>query len=133
MYLVGPIAPEVSLDVPILRLDRVWLADHAPRVQRARPPRFFVGPPLVDTLQRIAAHAPDDSLRPAIERGQQLYRFTEILQREGPQRAEAWYASNVRAPLPRHIFAIDQPARMNWPFVMEVGLFLVARAQAQAP
>ena len=39
MFLVGPIAAEIPPDVPIMTLDRAWLGDHAPRVQRAQPPR----------------------------------------------------------------------------------------------
>jgi spermidine synthase len=128
MYLVGPVAAEIRPEIPLLTLDRAWLNDHAPRVQRAQPPVFFVGRPLVETLQRIAAHAPQDALRPAIDRGQRLYEFCEILPREGPRRAAAWFDANV-GPLPSHIFGVDNPGQLSWPFPMEAGMFLIGRAR----
>ena len=131
MFLVGPVAPALPPGIRTMTLDRPWLADHAPRVQRQQPPPFLVGLPLVDTLRRVASHAPDGPLRAHIARGQQLYQFCEISEREGPRRATAWFDAHVFAPLPREIFAAPDPASLNWPFTMQTGLFLISRARSQ--
>src|SRR5262249_56608958 len=90
-FLVGPVAHVLPPELPRLTLDRPWLAEHAPRVQRAQPERWFVGRPLVAYLQRVAAASPDDALRPAIILGQELYQFAEIATREGMIAATAWF------------------------------------------
>lgn len=132
MFLVGPVAPSLPGNVPPITLDHPWLDDYAPRVQRAQPPRWFVGPSLVATLAAIAQHAPNDSLRPAIQLGQQLFGFSEVLEREGPDRAAAWYDAHVTQPLPATSFRVDQPGRMHWPFTMPAGMFLLGRARDAA-
>jgi spermidine synthase len=126
-FLVGPLRPVLPAGLPLLTLDRVWLADHAPRVQRARPELWYVGPPLVAALQRVAAACPDDTLRPAIAAGQQLYEFCERVEREGIQRAARWFDSEVTGPLP--ILPLREPERFNWPFQRDPGLFLLERAR----
>ena len=133
MFLVGPVAPSLPANVPPISLDHPWLDDHAPRVQRAQPPRWFVGPPLVATLTAMSLQVKNDALRPAVQLGQQLFAFSEVLEREGPDRAAAWYDANVTQPLPTTSFRVDQPARMNWPFTMPAGMFLLTRARAAAP
>jgi spermidine synthase len=132
MFLVGPVAPVIPSQAQRMTVDRPWLADHAPRVQRAMPPRFFVGGDLVVALQRIARHAPEDPLRPSINLGQQLYAFSLIMESEGPQRAATWYQQNVRTPLPSQVFVVPQALRMSWPFTEQTGVFLLRRAQAEA-
>ena len=127
-FLVGPLAGALPPGVPLLTLDRPWLADHAPRVQRARPERYFAGAPLVAYLQQVAAHCTDPLLLPHIQRGQQLYQYCEILQREGPPAAAAWFDAHVTAALPATNFAPPQPARLNWPFPRAAGMFLLQRA-----
>jgi hypothetical protein len=101
-------------------------------VQRAQPPRWFAGPALVEALGRAAAAVQDDSLRGDIGRGQALYRFCELLEREGPERAAAWFDAHVGA-LPAGNFAVDRPGAMNWPFTRDAGLFLLARARGVQP
>jgi hypothetical protein len=131
-FLVGPAARVLPPAVPLLTIDRPWLADHAPRTQRAQPERWFVGVPLVEYLQRVAAEvAPGDPLQSHIRLGQSLYRFAEIVEREGIERAAAWYDANVTTPLPPTNFAISRPERMSWPFAMQTGLFLVRRAMRE--
>jgi hypothetical protein len=131
-FLVGPVAPALPPDVPLLQLDRPWLADHAPRVQRARPPHYFVGPELVASLARIASRVPDGPLQQPILLGRQLYAFCDVFDREGPQRAAAWFERNVTAPLPERIFLVPRPEQMSWPFTQATGMFLIRRAHAQA-
>jgi spermidine synthase len=130
-FLIGPVGRVVPSGIPILTLDRPWLADHAPRVQRARPEQWYVGPPLVASLQRVAAAVTDDSLASGIRLGQQLLQFCEIAERDGPEAGAAWLDANLDRPLPAN-FTVEQPARMNWPFRREAGLLLIARAR-QAP
>ncbi|HZM14454.1 MAG TPA: hypothetical protein VFE28_00500 [Candidatus Krumholzibacteria bacterium] len=132
MFLVGPLRPALPNDVPLLTLNRPWLADHAPRVQRARPSRFFTGPELVATLQHIARGAPPGPLRPSIQLGQWLYAFSDVMERQGPQAASAWYDKNVTVPLPSRLFLVPQPERMSWPFSQQAGMFLLRRANAEA-
>jgi spermidine synthase len=131
-FLVGPVAGVLPQGVPPLTLDRCWLADHAPRVQRARPEAWFLGPVLTAYLQRVVAAAAGHPLYADVMRGQMLYQFVEVLHREGQERAAAWFDANVRAPLPPAHFAIDAPGRFNWPFPRDAGLFLVGRARQQA-
>ena len=131
-FLVGPVGRVHPPGIPILTLDRPWLADHAPRAQRARPERWFVGPPFVATAQHIASAVTDDSLRAAVLLGQRLMQFCEVAEREGPERASAWLEANLDGPLPEANFLVQQPARMNWPFRREAGLVLLARARQQA-
>lgn len=132
MFLAGPLAGAVPEGFPILTLDRTWLAEHAPRVQRVWPPIWFQGPPLVATLDRMASQLPDDDLGDAIRFGHKLYAFCEVFEREGAESAAAWYEAHVSAPLPSTNFAVDQPGRMNWPFPMQAGLALLQRARAEA-
>ena len=132
LFLVGPVRPALPAGVPLLTLDRPWLADHAPRVQRSRPSRFFTGPELVATLQHIGRGAPPGPLRPFMQLGQQLYAFSDVMERQGPQAAAVWYERNVTAPLPGRLFLVPQPERMSWPFSQQAGMFLLRRAHAEA-
>jgi hypothetical protein len=132
-FLVGPVQAMLPAGIPLMTLDRPWLGDHAPRVQRARPPRWFDGELLVESLSHAAAAVTDDSLRADIARGQALYRFCELLQREGPERATAWFEAHVPLPLPPGNFDVERPAAMNWPFPRDAGLFLLARARGSRP
>jgi spermidine synthase len=131
-FLVGPVPPVLPPGVPLMTLDRPWLADHAPRVQRARPEGWFVGRPLVASLAGVAAAATDDSLRASIALGQRLFEFCDIVEREGAERAGLWLDQHLGRPLPSANFLVDQPARMNWPFRREAGLLLLAKARREA-
>jgi spermidine synthase len=133
MYLVGPVAPALPPGTRIMTLDRPWLADHAPRTQRMQPPPFLVGPGLVTAFESIVGHAPDGPLREPMTRGQQLFQFCEIFDREGPQSAARWFDAHVQVPLPRDIFAPLQPESQSWPFTMQTGLFLISRARMPSP
>jgi spermidine synthase len=131
-FLVGPAAAVLPPDAPpILTLDRPWLAEHAPRVQRMQPGPWFVGASLAGYLRRVAAAIPaGDPLAAHATFGQSLYSFAEIVEREGIEAASRWYEGNVTTPLPATNFAVDDPGRFNWPFAMQAGLFLVERARA---
>jgi len=131
MFLVGPMAPALPPQVELMTVDRPWLADHAPRVQRDSPPRFFVGADLVMTLQRIARNVPEGPLRPFVLLGQEIYAFSHVMEREDPQRATAWYEQHVHVPLPPQVFRVPQAMHMSWPFTQQVGVFLLRRAQAE--
>ena len=131
LFLVGPVRAALPPGIPIMTLDRPWLADHAPRVQRQQPPHFFVGPELVTALQHIARQAPPGPLRQHVLLGQQLYAFCDVFEREGLQRASSWYEANVTATLP-HAFVVPNAAAMSWPFSEQPGMFLIRRAFAQA-
>ena len=133
MFLVGPAAPALPAGIPVMTLDRPWLADHAPRVQRARPPRFLVGAPLVAALQTSAAHAPAGPLRAPMALGQQIYEYCDRYTREGPERAAAWFDAQAHGPLPRRIFAVPEPATCKWPFTQPTGMFLIGRGRSQTP
>lgn len=130
-FLVGPIAGLLPPGVPPLTLDKPWLADHAPRVQRMQPGPWFVGAPLASYLQRVASGIADPRLQRAAARGQLLYQFCELTEREGIQRAAAWFDANAKDPLPPGNFAIPQPERLNWPFTQDAGMYLVRRALAE--
>jgi len=131
-FLVGPVGDLLPPGVPLLTLDKPWLADHAPRVQRQQPGPWFVGAPLASYLQRVTGGIADPRLRQGALRGQLLYQFSELAEREGIQRAAAWFDANATEPLPPVNFAIPQPERLNWPFTQEAGLYLVRRALAEA-
>jgi spermidine synthase len=131
MFLVGPVAPALPAGVPIMTLDHPWLADHAPRVQRAVPERFFQGGELVASLQRIASHVPHGPLREPVTLGNQIYTFCDILNRDGAERAAAWYRSQVEIPLPDFFRRRDAP-RLSWPFTQPTGIFLIQEAKRQA-
>ncbi len=131
-FLVGPLAGQLPPGVPLLTLDNPWLADHAPRIQRTRPVQWFAGAGLARYLQRVAGGAPRDQFAPAILRGQELYQFAELVEREGLDSAERWFDANVHAPLPSANFAVDRPELEHWPFTMQTGLYLVRRALAEA-
>jgi hypothetical protein len=130
-FLVGPVGRVLPQGIPILTLDRVWLADHAPRVQRARPPRWYVGPRFVASMQRVATSVTDDSLAGGIALGQRLLQFCEVADREGPEQATAWLDANLERPLPA-AFTVEDPTRLNWPFRREAGLLLITRARQAA-
>lgn len=132
MFLAGPLAGAVPEGTPILTLDRTWLAEHAPRVQRVWPPIWFQGPPLAAMLETTAARAPEGALGDAVRLGQKIYAYCEIFERQGAERAAAWYEAHVTAPLPRANFLVDQPGRLNWPFPMPVGLALLERARRES-
>ena len=131
-FLVGPVGRVLPSGIPILTLDRPWLADHAPRVQRARPERWFVGTPFVAVSQLIASAVTDDSLRAGVQLGATLLQFCEVVDREGPERGASWLGAHLGRPLPPANFAVEQPGRMNWPFRREAGLLLLARAREAA-
>ncbi len=131
LFLVGPVRPALPPNIPIMTLDRPWLADHAPRVQRQQPPRFFVGSELVAALQHVARQTPAGPLRSHVLLGQQIYAFCDVFEREGLQRAMGWYDANVTAALPR-AFAVPNASTMSWPFSEQPGMFLIRRAFAQA-
>ena len=131
-FLVGPLAGQLPPGVPLLTLDNPWLADHAPRIQRTRPPQWFVGASLARYLQHVARAAPQDRFAPAIARGQDLYQFAELVDREGLESARQWFEANVHSPLPAANFAIDHPELVRWPFTMQTGLYLVRHALAEA-
>jgi len=129
-FLVGPVVPALPGPLPLMTLDSPWLGDHAPRVQRARPPLWFIGPPLVAALDAIAQQAPSVDLRTSIDLGRTLFQFCAMEERADPQSAR-WLDVNLHAQLPPAFF-IEQPLRMNWPFTQRPGYALLQRARAQS-
>jgi hypothetical protein len=124
---VGRVLPS---GIPILTLDQPWLADHAPRVQRARPERWFVGEPFVAVSQLIASAVTDDSLRAAVQLGSTLLQFCEVVDREGPERGASWLGAHLDQPLPPANFMVDTGPM---PAAVRRGFLSLARRASKRP
>jgi len=131
MFLVGPVAPALPGNIPIMTTNRPWLGDHAARVERMQPSPTFQGSLLISQLQRIANRVPGGPLRDAVITGQIVYQFCGITESQGMEVATQWFDTHMTRDLP-DVMAQRNVKHWGWPFPEQAGRFLLRRAQEDA-